>query len=108
MRSLGIRRAAGAAWLPAASVPTCSVLMVLESMEARRMPAARAAHDQLGRTEEPDLATISCSAAICSPNARRPVFLSRAEVRGRLPTNALRSIYPACSRSEEHTSELQS
>jgi len=39
--------------------------MVLESMEARRMPAARAAHDQLGRTEEPDLATISCSAAIC-------------------------------------------
>src|SRR6266581_2636426 len=61
MRSLGIRRATGAARLPAAavltcpvltcpvlmcSVLTCSVLMVLESMEARRMPAFL--HDQLG------------------------------------------------------------
>src|SRR5215469_2022143 len=42
--------------------------------------------DQLGRMVLPDRTTISCRAATCCSKATRPAPVSRAEVRGRLPT----------------------
>src|SRR5437588_8910247 len=46
--------------------------------------------DRLGGiTEPPARATISCSANTCPSKAVRPLVVSRAEVRGRLPTKAL-------------------
>ena len=55
--------------------------------------------DQLaGRTEAPLRWTICRRSPTCEPKAARPVLVSWAEVRGRLPTKLLRiSMYPAVS-----------